>query len=181
VKLWDGKSVFLVRFEGFELRRRRVDVVEGALVHGEVHEVDAQLVLDLRLLFDRILNYDAHLLNCVHLSLLSHKDPVLELLVQVNCRSSAILQVLKSPVTDLDKSVPENGLLGLNGVLHLADVHALFNTLVFFLSGLSSLLGVFFALTLGVGLYLHVSHIRNHLLFQSHGEKLVETRVSVGI
>ena len=52
---------------GWKFGRWRVDVVEDSFIHGEVHELDPELSLDLSLLLDGILDDHAHLLNGIHL------------------------------------------------------------------------------------------------------------------
>jgi len=70
-----------------------VNVVEDSLVDGEVHEGNSEFLLNFGLFLNVRLDYCAHLLDCIHLSLLGDKDPVLKLLVQVDSSISSVLEL----------------------------------------------------------------------------------------
>ena len=101
------------------------------MVHSEVHEFYAKLALDLGLSLDGVLNDHAHLLNSVHFGLLGNMDPVLEHLVEVQRGLTSVLELLEGPVSDLDQAEAKNRFLDLDGLSHLLNIDALFNTLVF--------------------------------------------------
>jgi hypothetical protein len=49
LELINAEAVFAVFLQGVKLGRHRRDKVKSALIHGEVHESDAELRLDLGL------------------------------------------------------------------------------------------------------------------------------------
>ena len=146
-------------------RRWWVDIVEYTLVDAKVHEGNSQLFLDLSFFLDVLFNNHAHLLNCIHLSLMSNKDPVFKLLVHINCTLSFLFQLIKSPVSNLDKSIPENTLLNFDCISHFLDINTFLNLIVLF-SNSATFFGIFarlfcsFSISNSVGL----SDIVNYLL-----------------
>ena len=87
--------------------RRGCDVIQNALIHCKVHELDAKLALDLSLFFNAVLDDDAHLFNGVHLRFLCHEDPILEHLVQIKTILAHAPELVQGPVSHLAKSVTE--------------------------------------------------------------------------
>jgi len=102
LELGNGELVVTSVFHELELWRGRGDEVQDRLVNGEVHELDAELILDLGLRLDGVLGNGAHLFDRVHLGLLGNKDPVIELFVQLDGVGSVLLQVHEGPVADLN-------------------------------------------------------------------------------
>lgn len=102
LKLRNGELVVTSVFHELELWWGRGDEVQDRLVNGEVHELDAELILDLGLRLDGVLGDSAHLFDRVHLSLLGNKNPVIELLVQLDGVTSVLFQIHEGPVADLN-------------------------------------------------------------------------------
>lgn len=69
-----------------------------------------------------LLDEATHLFDCFHLCFLSHIDPVFELLVHRDELTTCVPQVLERPVSDLDKAVPVDALLALEGLLELLSI-----------------------------------------------------------
>jgi hypothetical protein len=102
--LRDRESVFAAIFHCFELWWNWSVKIADGVVHGKVHELDLELVLNLGLRLNAIFHYNAHLFDGVHFGFLGHINPVIKLFVEVDGLSAALFKVLKSPVADLDKS-----------------------------------------------------------------------------
>ncbi len=171
-----GGILFLKRWV---LGRGWSDVIEDTLVYSEVHETDSELALDFSLLFDSVFNDHAHLLNGIHFSLLSHKDPVFKHLVEIERALTHILELGKSPIPHLNEAVSEDRLFDFDGFTHLFHINALFDSFFLFLSRLA-LFGVLLASTLlWVGSSLNLSHISHDLLLDSHGQKAIQSRETV--
>lgn len=171
-----GGKLFLKRWV---LGRGWSDVIEDTLVDREIHEADSELALDFSLFFDSVFNDHAHLLNGIHFSLLSHKDPVFEHLVEIERVLTHIFQLGKSPIPHLNEAVSEDRLFNFDGFPHLFDINALFDSFFLFLSRLA-LFGVLLASTLlRVGSSLNLSHISHDLLLDSHGQEAIQSRETV--
>lgn len=154
-----------------------IDVVEDSLVNGEVHERNSEFLLNFGLFLDVRLDDSAHLLNCVHFGLLSDKNPVLKLLVEVDGTLSSVFELRKNPVPDLDESVPQDAFLNFDGLSHFFDVHALFD-LSLLLD--SSLLGVLLAaLSFGISCALNLCDVWHDLLLESLCKESIQAWICV--
>ena len=140
-----------VLFESLVFRRRWNDVVEHALIDGEVHEADSEFFLNLGLFLNVLLHNHAHFFNCVHFGLLSNENPIFELLVEVKSCLSSLFELIESPVSNLGKSIPEDSFLNSHGFSHFLDINAVLNFFCFLLSGCATLLGVLLAGLFAIG------------------------------
>lgn len=68
-KLRNVEFAILSFFHRSELFWRRLDEIQDAFVHKEVHELDPELVLDLALVFDCFLDHVTDLVDCIVLGL----------------------------------------------------------------------------------------------------------------
>ena len=128
-----------------ELRMFRgwgVDIVKYAFIDAKVHEGNSKLFLDLGFFLDVLFDDHAHLLNCIHFCFVGYKDPVFKLLIHINCTLPFLFQLIKSPVPNLDKSIPENTFLDFDCISHFFDIDTFFNLFVLFCNS-TTLFGVF--------------------------------------
>ena len=151
------------------LGRRWSNVVEDSLIDSKVHEIDAEFTLNFSFFFNAVFDDHAHLLNCIHFSLLCHEDPIFKHLIKVERVLAHTFELVKGPVTHLTKPVAEDRLLNLNSFTHFLHIDALLHDFLL-LSCRSALLGVLFSTSfLRVGSSLYLCDIDDDLLLDGHG------------
>ena len=138
-------------------------------------------MLDLSFILNSFFDYSTHFVNRVHFRLLGNTNPIIHLLIHSDCLLSSFLESQISPIADLNQSESQDRLFDFDGIFHLFNVRRLLHFFDFF-NFFSCLFSRRSFSTFLVASYgLHLSNVRNNLLFKSGLKQLFKSWVVVAL